>query len=364
MLTIFLRKEDNRNFTIKKYSEFLLIQRRYKEQIKYILDYYHKRERRVNNLNIFTRLIKHLLPATNDLIKYYEIVNTTSPYLSKQFGIVSNINIGKIFKNILYDNSSKEIFTSTTNLSDPFSIIRNWRYYSPVKILYTEETDLDFHLLDKSKQKYNNSYTVYDIDITGMMMMYYQWRTERLYSDLDPDPNYFVINYIIPNMIPEMVDHIIFNRLMNIYYNIPNKEHINPHPFNVLDFTKKLDRILSDVVRDIDNKGVYISQLFKSIPTIYKKDMKETLYIANPYYNRQSEWLIWLCRLKHMRFLLDILGERGIARNLLEVNNFPTEIRYVESNSTPLLKLTDTIKLDEIRNNIDYIKEKIKRRGR
>ena len=115
----------------------------------------------------------------------------------------------------------------------------------------------------------------------------------------------------------------------------------------------------TDVVRDIDNKGVYISQLFKSIPTIYKKDMKETLYIANPYYNRQSEWLLWLCRLKHMRFLLDILGERGIARNLLEINNFPTEIRYVESNSTPLLKLTDTIKLDEIRNNIDYIKEKI-----
>lgn len=360
MLTIFLRKEDSRNFTIKKYSEFLLIQRRYKEQIKYILDYYHRRERRVNNLNIFSRLIKHLLPATTELLSYYEIVNTTAPYLSKQFGLVSSINLGKIYKNILYSNSSKEIFTVTSNLSDPFSILRSWRYYSPVKILYTEETDLDFHLLDKSKEKNNNSYTVYDIDLTGMMMMYYQWRIERIYADLDPDPNYFVINYLIPNMIPEMVDHIIFNRFMNIYYNKPLPAHNNPHPFNVLDFTKKLDKILTNVVRDVDNKGVYISQMLKSIPTIYKKDMKETLFINNPYYNRQTEWLIWLSRLKHMRFILDILGQRGMSRNLFEVNNFITEIRYVESNSTPLLSLTDTIKLEEIKENINYIKNKIK----
>ena len=64
--------------------------------------------------------------------------------------------------------------------------------------------------------------------------------------------------------------------------------------------------------------------------------MLQGLKLRRPYYNKQSEWAIWVARLRDMAFLIDILGVRGRQRNLQELKRFPVEIKMVEQGSTNL----------------------------
>lgn len=337
MLATFVHKYDETKYPIKIYSKFDWIKRRYTEQMFKIIDYYHNRDRVINNKNILSRIITNLSPNIyEDVSDYFIHIDKPSTYISKQYGLVSNINNGMVFNNVFYTGKSKEIINYVDISHNIFEFENKWEYYSPIRIVYTDETGYDFHLLDRSKEKKEESLTVYELDIKGMLLMYREWCKMRLVKGFSTNPNAFVAMYVIPNALQTMIDYITWNRFIEIYYTGSAPEFDNPHPFHVLDFSNGIDWILGKIIKDVDNTGVYINQLLKFIPTIVYKDMLQGLKLRRPYYNKQSEWAIWVARLRDMAFLIDILGTRGRQRNLQELKRFPVEIKMVEQGSTNL----------------------------
>ncbi len=357
MINLFLKKNNIITVPIKKYSKFDYIKDRYTEELKKIKEYYRNKDNAVSNAHILSRIINMLSPNIElDIVEYFKIVDTNAIYIARQFNLVSNINNGEIFNNIFYNGKSYEIINYVETEIDIFDIEDNWIEYSPIKVTYTEETDLDFHILNGNKTKDGVSLTILELDITLLLLMYKQWALSRIREDKSTNMNVFVATIVLPNALDNMLDLTILNRLIYIYKYGDCKQFRIKHPFSVLDFSKGIDNILEDVIKDINNSNITIEQLLNTIPTIVNNNMLETLIINRPYYTKQSEWVIWLSRIEYIAFILEVLGNQGIKRNRDLLNRLPSLIRQLENRSTNIYsKLKDELLLD-----FEYNIEKIK----
>ena len=203
---------------------------------------------------------------------------------------------------------------------------------------------------------------VTELDVNLMMLMYYKWCKIRLQQDRSTNPGAFIYKIIYPNMMKTHIDIAIWNRFMWKFYkyDMPNFEL--DHPFHVINFTRHIDDILGLVIKDLDKGNYYLEQLIETVPTVVNNNMLNALYINRPIYNRQSEWAIWIARLKYINFLIDILGERGVHRNRDLLYNLPSRIKALENRSTEFESKLPNIMLTDYKGEIESIKQKIGRR--
>lgn len=360
MLSLFLRnpKSFDIQYATPEYSRFDLIKRRYLEELSKIKDYYRNRDRAVNNRHILARLVNTLAPSIDlDDVEYFKNVSINAPYIAKQFNIVSNIHNGTILESTFYANNSKELFLYVNNIRDPFSFKNNWLDAESVRIIYTENTDLDFHIPFGNKDFREPTLTVFEIDIVAMLMQYKYWCISRLKNGMSTNPNVFVATIVIPNTLNNMLDLTIFNRYLTLYKYGVCKAFAIKHPFNVLDFSSNVDRILLDIIKHTSDKSMPVEQILNIIPTIVNDNMLEALKINSSFFTRQSYWVLWVSRINYISTLLDLLGKKGIARNRLYANILPVEIRLLQNRNTDLYaKLPEGI-LDNFNTDLDKIKK-------
>lgn len=324
------------NYPIKKYTQFDYIKRRYVDELNKIKDYYHNRIRAVENTHPFSKIINNLSPSLDiDNLEYFKIVSADAIYLSKQYGFTSNISQGKPFANLFYKDNSTEFLLYVENQIDPYELTDDWVNISPARVIYTENKDLDFHIMDGSKSLSYPQYTIIEIDVVTMMMQYKLWANERVKTDDSTNPNVFIATIVIPNMLDNMLDLTIYNRFMSIGIDRGGLPKFDiKHPFSVLDLSSQLDTILKNSVLNLKEESVYLEQLLLTIPVIVNASMVDALQIHLPYYSSRSEWLLWIARVKHIYRLLVFLGEKGIAKNKEYVNYLPIQIRRLENRAS------------------------------
>lgn len=358
MLNYFLQQTYQHQPGIKYYSRFDYIKKRYKEEITKIIEYHGNRVRAVNNSHLLVRLIKLLSPFkfNMDFFDYFKYVDSNAKYYTKQLGIVSNINNGLVLENIFYKNNSYEVLLYSNRTFDIFDMEYNWDNYFPIRVIYTSEREYDFHLLDGSKMKLEPDLTVLEINIPMLMLQYKQWALEKDREGNSTSPAIFLCQVVFPSILVTMIDMITWNRFIYRNDGIQSIEQYRvKHPFHILDLTPGIDDILDNVHNDVSNVSQYLDKVLMSIPTIYYKDMTKTLFIANPFPTKQSEWVVWLARLRTIRGILNLLGEKGIARNRSIVNSLPFEIRRLKNNSTNLFRIIPYDLKDICREDIEYI---------
>ena len=297
-----------------------------------------------------------------DLFDYFRYIDQDSPYISRQFNIVSNISQGKMFKNLFYADNSYAIIVNVNNEINLFNIKKNWRELVPLRCIYTRTTNLDFYQMDKTIIPKHEELTIVELDVVMMLLQYRFWAKERLFNGWSSNPNVYVYMMLYPHFVNTMLDVQLFNRFKNIYYNIPNSEMEAKHPFHVIDYTNGIDNIYRQVQNNFSKSNVTITHLLRIIPTIYNNDMAETLFINNPYYTKQSEWSIWLSRIDYIVFLLDFIGTRGLSRNRDILYSLPATIKRLETRSTTIEDKVLPHMYQEFLEKIEYIKEKIGRR--
>ena len=367
MFDIFLKKVMNINYPINIYSSFSYIKTKYKEQLAILRKYYSNKEYSVDNTNIISRLILTLTPDVNmNIYDYLTQVSASAIFISKQFNIVSNINKGAVLNNIFFDKSSREVFLYTEDMVDVDYVANNWRDIVTLKVIYCEENDFNFRL---PYFQYHNSDSSYDklyvmtIDIINMMLQYRYWCLDRVANNLSTEPTYFVAKILIPNMLGNMLDISIYNRVININYKIKNTRFKNYHPFAITEYSVRIDKVLTKLVHDYKNTPAPLGQFLMSIPTIYNDNMVKALYIDHRYYTVQSEWVLWLSRLGVIVDSLELLGKRGLGRNtdilsgvLFKVKQF-TRSTTIDNmlNSSPVISSEFDMNIDKL---INFIKEK------
>lgn len=359
MFNLFLTKEHPINYAVKKYATFEYISRRYLAELTKIILYYRNRTGAVDNTNIFSRIITLASPDIDlNIGDYFKYTDANVDYITRQFKLTSNISMGIVHNNIFYKDNEYTIIRHINTDINISKLKDNWINRSPIRVIYTTETDIDFYILDKHKIPNDTTITIVEIDTTLMLLMYRYWTKERLKEDRSINPNYFVYNIVLPNTIKTMLDIVLFNRLRKLYYKESMKDFRIHHPFNVLDYSSNIDRMYRLVLDNIVNTPAPLEQILYTIPTMVYPTMLNALYINSPIYNKNSEWVIWIARLEYIVFLLDLLGERGISRNREYVYRLPVMIKTLENRSTTVLdKLPN-----EMITMFNYYIEEIKRR--
>ena len=362
MFNFFTKGRYKYEYPTSKFSKFLFLERRYNDQLAKVKEYYMYRERAVNNKHILNRIITNLA-ASLELpdYEYLKIVGTNARFLSKQFGIVSNISKGVPLESVFYGDNSTEILLYTENELDLDDMSTNWREYQPVRCIYHTDTDLDFYIPEGKKDYLTQHVSIYEIDIIMLLMQYRYWAKERVAYALGNNPNVFIPTVVLPNMVEQILNLSLFNRYLAIANNESISEFTNTHPFHVLDYSNGFDAIYKDSVKYTKNKNIPLEQLLLQVPVLNTNAI-DLLNIKHRYYNMQSLWVLWVARVGIIADIINIFGKKGIKRNTDLLNVLPTKIKELENRKTIISsKLGDDIKL-EIESDIELIKKKIGRR--
>ena len=356
MIDIFVTKGSNHRFPTKKYGNIDYIQRMYNREIDRVVEYYSNRNSRVRTEHVLSKLIFIVSPDYNlPITEYFRLVDSRAKYVSKQFDISSTINKGELVD--VFYNGAPELLLYTEYSHNIFSFKDNWKNYNPVRIINTEDTNLDYRVFNKELNYYGTDFPVFEIDVITMCLMYKYWALERNLLEKSTHPSYFVYNIIFPNMIRQHMNMINFNRMIGTFYNeLATSEGIK-HPFMLSGYTKHIDAINNMYLRDVHNKPLKIRELISKIPTIDGSNMFFNLFINCPYYNRQNEWVLWISRFRYIIFFLELLGERGRNNNKDVMNELYINIRYIENGSTNIFNQIPNIFQDRVRTHIEKIKE-------
>ena len=337
MLDLFLTKNHPTSYAIKYWSKWDYIKRVTLRELTRITTYYHGRSKHVNNSHVLSNITKMLRPNIElNISDYFKFVDTSSEYIARRFDFVSNIWKGKVLDNIFYEDE-RVILTYVNTNFNIFNVATEWKQLSPIKLIYTNEYNLDYYQYDGTKRNDFTTYNVFEVDVNLMLLMYKYWSLEKIRNDESINPNYFIAQLILPSIFKASMDLILFNKFVNLYYgNIMKTELCASHPFHVIDLNIHINNILRDIIDKVKNNSMPIEQMLLTIPTICNKNTIDTLFINRPIYTRQCEWYIWYSRVKYICFILDILGEKGKRRNANIMNSLPAMIRMLRNRSTDM----------------------------
>jgi len=355
-------KKSSIEYPIKLYTKFEFIKRRYSDELERITDYYRNRIRAVDNKHPISRIVNTLAPDINmELIDYFKIVDTSSRFVSKQFGFVSNINKGKVFDSVFYGKNSKEVFLYTEYDIDLFEIEYTWQSEKAIKCVYTEDSSCDFYCPIGDKDFEKNRMSVYEIDLRLLLLQYKFWSRMQIDMDLGTNTNEFIANFVLPNMMEDLLDMNIYNRYNNILLGKGMNDNIYPHPFHVLDYRKGMDNIFKRIKKDNTNSKMFIEQIIGTCPLVSNNSFK-LLQLNNRMFNRQSMWALMVSRVDYILGILKILGSKGISTNLTEITKLPITIKELE-NGEPAIKGVLGVELyKDFKRKINEISEIVGRR--
>lgn len=364
MLNFFLLKgKDTSNYPIKKYSKFDYIKTKYLFELDRVREYYFNRTRTVENKNIFSRLIYILQPNLNlSLFDYFRHVDQEKDYIARQFRLTNDISLGELFRNLLYKDNNYTAILTVDRQANVLTLGSSWKTLTPLRMVYTTSTDINFYQYDKSKYYPYSNLTILELDINEMLIQYRYWAKYRLERDLSTNPNVYVSQLLYPNLAATSLDINLFNRLKRIYYNQPMDNYNVFHPFFISDYTKGIDDIYNKVLDDVVNTGMALPQILKTIPCIYNNNMVDALTINKSIYTSRSGWLIWLSRLEYISFLIDVMGPRGVTRNRQYLYVLPNLVKKMNIANRQLIRLLPEELYIDYTNYITSIGDRIGKR--
>lgn len=364
MLYFFTRKNhDFIQYAVSEYGQFDYIKRRYKIEINKAIDYLHIRNRPTNNINIFSRLLYLLVPdpANMTLLDVYKQAEVEGPYLARQFYFVSNISKGTVYNNVFY-NDSYDVISSVTTEINLFELEKTWKHQQPLRVIYSNNTDLDYYVLDKKDNSTTKRINVVELDIPLMCLMYWHWCKERISADLPTNVNYFVYSYLLTNSIYSNIDIAIFNRFMKIWYHSKIDPYKIKLPISLYDPHVMVDNYLTWLANMIEKQSMRLEQILGNFQAINSKNMINVLYVNRPYPTRQSLWSLWFCRIKYINFLIDVMGERGMMKNKIFLNRLPVYIKALETGSTPIFDILPMELIEDFVHDLDELKIRVGKR--
>jgi len=349
-------------YPIKKYFKWNLVKKMYRGELEKTKDYYRNREYNFGNSNPLVRLVK-TLSRSPDLtaLEFLSYIDIDTEYIVKQFDFVSNLSSGKVLDNVLFSGDSREIFLYVDNAVDPMTFKSDWRTYESIKVVKTDITNINYPVLFRY-DKISPGITVFEIDVKALMLQYYYWVKERLLADRDTAANVFIPTVVVPNISNSLVDRVIWNRFKLLATGEPIDNYGPKHPISLIDYQTGIDEILLDIADDNLDQSIYMSQLLKTIPAIIENDQYDAMQISKSYYNKQSQWALWVSRLEDIIDLHKMLGVAGYRKNRDLFIKLPYEVKQLNRRSTEYEDKLDLYNLELMKENIEYINKNIGKR--
>ena len=338
-----------------------LVRRTYEREISKIVNWYNNRVVTVKSNHLLVRLLDIAsIPIEYDLDRYIEAAVTRSPYVARHFNFTSAINYGKFFEGDFYGPGNQELILFSDEDFDYRNCINNWQQLTAVKVLLHPISDLGLFLPNGTNGSTDTGLVVIEVNLPMLLVQYRYFLFQQMAKQGTADTSllstaHFVAQYVLPNMLSSHTDLVILNRLMNLYYGAPMGAATKRYPFAISNYSDKLDRVLGDILKRIeDHSTSYFSNL-KTIPTVFAEDMQAALLMPDIAPTRQVWWALLLSRFRIMTFLIDTGGERGQSANRSYINKLQLDLKRLDSENILETKLPDNL-FHEIQYEIDRIR--------
>lgn len=334
MYELFTEKYTSNN-SVLSLPEFDLIKRTFQSDIERIRLYYQNRPMRVKSNHFLCRLLNLFnIPFNYPLDKFMDLMYARAPYISKVFEITSPINYGEIHNGLFYGENIKEIYIYDDSYFDPYEEIKNWKNIEAIKVIDHPVSNINLLIPNGEINSTEEGYAFILINVGKLMLQYRGFILEQK-NNLDNGNNsllsvsHFIRMYVLPSMLKSHTDIVIFNRLLNLYYGAPMGEANKKYVFYIHNYSFKIDKALKNVIYRLRSVSLDYRGALKNIPSIYNEDFQEFSLMPDITRTRQVWWSLLISRLKIVKFLIDIGGERDILRNRSFINKFKIDYKRI-----------------------------------
>lgn len=325
-----------------------IVERLIYKQLEIYKEYMKDKNYYVNNNNPFVGILNNSIPSkVDDMSKeeiYFNIKNNVE-YLSNVIGCTSNRNKGKYFTDgkltylILIDNDDTNIYT---------------KEYEVVKVLYTDYCKLDFSHATEEE------FMIIKLNPTELILDYVAWERDRVKDGLPSSYNIYVSTRMLPKLWDTKLNFVIFNRLINIFYNIDNPKFKNKLPIQIMNVENMLDNDLKRIMVMIKNQRKLDVRTFINSFKYLNVKTKEILDFDKYIFTAQTLWMVWLARIEYIRFFVDLSSTTDSDNT--NNDNFKSlfiDIKRFENRNTTMINLPEELHFN-FYIDYDYVKEKIK----
>lgn len=336
--------------------EFNYVKKTYIGTVNSLLDYFNNSKFIVKSNHLLVKIIRTSeISMEFDDFRYHEIIDEKSKQVAKAYNLTSETTYGRFHNSVFFKNSLNEIILSVNDYANPIESIKNWKNLKPVVVLEHDDTDLGLPLLNGTKEIYHENPITIGIDIPLLMLMYrgYYFNQKTLNRDLSLDPIKFIANFVIPNIIFSYIDLVIRNRMINLHYGAPNEIFKNKHKISIINYSTNIDKINRNILKVIKGNKNYYEAILKNIPSIYVKPDEQSDMPDYPK-TRQVWWALLVSRIRLIRFVIDVGGEKSIPYNKTLLNRFKIDLkRFNNDNGISIIK-NKTI-ATSLEYDLDYI---------
>lgn len=307
---------------VVKPSDINYLRRLYTFNRDSIENYYQTRNFSVKNTNIISRLVGHFPSYLNyDSYRYLEFANDRTKYLAKHYKFTSDIEKGIVHPSYFFGNEGEEIIISGYDTFDINSTVTNWKTAKCISTLKHPRNDIRLLLPLGNDDGSASGIDAVQINIPMLSIKYREFVREQTVNSgnggIVLSKNNFVIKYILPTMMEDIIDHVFLNKIMDRFYGIEGQTPKFRHRFKLFDPTTQIDRYIDQTLDVITTKRLDFINILHNIQLIFKIDASELLALSDFGYTRQIRWAILASRIDHMLFIYDVAKNKDMNRHYL-----------------------------------------------
>lgn len=307
---------------VVKPSDINYLRRLYTFNRDSIENYYQSRNFSVKNTNILSRLVGHFPVYLNyDSYRYLEFANDRTKYLAKHYKFTSDIEKGIVHPSYFYGNDGEEIIISGYDTFDVESAAANWKTSKCVNTLKHPRNDLRLLLPLGNDDGSASGIDAVQINVPMLSIKYREFVREQVVNSANGGTvltkNNFIIKYVLPTMMEDVIDHAFLNKVMDKFYGIEDQTPKFKHRFKLFEPTTQVTRYIEQTLDVITSKRLDFVNILHNLQLIFKIDASELLALSDFGYTRQLRWAILASRIDHMLFIYDVAKNKDMNRHYL-----------------------------------------------
>lgn len=263
---------------------------------------------------------------------YYRIAVAKTIPLSNLCRLTTSVSAGRWFDGVFFYGCD-ELVLGYAEAHDPQQLADNWENIAAVRVLEHPVSHLKYLLPDGNQNNTETGLAVIGVDIPALLIQY-RCYVLRHGTDLNSDEaqqrsiRSFVGKYVIPNMLWSQTDLVLFNRVMNSFYDQPDGQALRRLPFHISDYSALLNRGVEEVLDRVTALKMRYRDLLEQLPRLYSAFPLQMPDIAE---TRQIYWALFLTRLRAIGFLYDVAGEEGRHFNRELLNALKVDLKDFKS---------------------------------
>ncbi len=334
MLELFFNQELARSTDSSVYfPDVNYVRRISMENIDKLTNYYRTRIYRVKSNHLLVQILNHLyIPLTIENERILDSILVRGERVGKMFKLTSSFTYGDIFNGVFFGNNVDEIILYDDSYFSIIDMDIHWRNYRPVRVLFHPKSDLDLMLPNGKKSSNEGGTAVISVNIGMLAIQYKKFMEDQLLKNPDQTPldaSYFIHMYVLPNMLPDILDWSIYNRFIYNLDSYKKPDVYFRHPIVINKVDDKVDKIIEKEQKLLLGNGLFIADYFKHLISVSNKNMWYNMLLPDYALTLQSTWAILLSRIRVIADISQLGGPSFIKKNKAEINLLLRDIKYL-----------------------------------